>query len=43
MGMGDDGTFGDSLTVESLKPVFDTAMANGLELNVLCFWEKGMK
>ena len=23
-----DGTFGNSLTAESLKPIFDTAMAN---------------
>ena len=29
---GNDGTFGYSLTVESLKPIFDTAMANGLNL-----------
>ena len=27
---GNDGTFGNSLTAESLKPIFDTAMANGL-------------
>ena len=29
---GNDGTFGYSLTAESLKPIFDTAMANGLNL-----------
>ena len=29
---GNDGTFGNSLTAESLKPIFDTAMANGLNL-----------
>lgn len=29
---GNDGTFGTSLTAESLKPIFDTAMANGLNL-----------
>lgn len=29
---GNDGTFGNSLTAENLKPVFDTAMANGLNL-----------
>ena len=29
---GNDGTFGNSLTAEALKPVFDTAMANGLNL-----------
>ena len=28
---GNDGTFGNNLTVESLKPIFDTAMENGLE------------
>ena len=25
---GNDGTFGNALTAENLKPVFDTAMAN---------------
>jgi len=25
-----DGTFGNNLTAESLKPIFDTAMENGL-------------
>ncbi|MBR3538600.1 MAG: aldo/keto reductase [Eubacterium sp.] len=29
---GNDGTFGNHLTAESLKPVFDTAMENGLNL-----------
>ena len=29
---GNDGTFGNNLTAESLKPVFDTAMENGLNL-----------
>ena len=29
---GNDGTFGNDLTAESLKPIFDTAMANGLNL-----------
>ena len=29
---GNDGTFGGSLTADSLKPIFDTAMANGLNL-----------
>ena len=29
---GNDGTFGNSLTAESLKPIFDTAMANGLNV-----------
>ena len=29
---GNDGTFGNSLTAESLQPIFDTAMANGLNL-----------
>ena len=29
---GNDGTFGNSLTADSLKPIFDTAMANGLNL-----------
>jgi aryl-alcohol dehydrogenase-like predicted oxidoreductase len=29
---GNDGTFGGSLNAESLKPVFDTAMKNGLNL-----------
>ena len=27
-----DGTFGNNLTAESLKPIFDTAMENGLNL-----------
>ena len=26
---GNDGTFGDTFTADSLKPIFDTAMANG--------------
>ena len=29
---GNDGTFGNDFTAESLKPVFDAAMANGLNL-----------
>ena len=29
---GNDGTFGNDFTVESLKPIFDAAMANGLNL-----------
>lgn len=29
---GNDGTFGGSLTADTLKPVFDTAMKNGLNL-----------
>lgn len=29
---GNDGTFGSNLTAESLKPIFDTAMENGLNL-----------
>ena len=29
---GNDGTFGNNLTAESLKPIFDTAMENGLSL-----------
>lgn len=29
---GNDGTFGNSLTAESLRPIFDTAMENGLSL-----------
>ena len=29
---GNDGTFGNNLTADSLKPIFDTAMANGLNL-----------
>ena len=29
---GNDGTFGNDLTAESLKTIFDTAMANGLNL-----------
>jgi hypothetical protein len=40
---GNDGTFGNSLTAESLKPIFGTAMANGLNLNVIRMWEKEMK
>ena len=31
---GNDGTFGNNLTAESLKPIFDTAMENGLN-----FWD----
>ena len=29
---GNDGTFGNNLTAESLKPIFDTAIENGLNL-----------
>ena len=29
---GNDGTFGNNMTAESLRPIFDTAMANGLNL-----------
>ena len=29
---GNDGTFGNNFTADSLKPIFDTAMANGLNL-----------
>ena len=29
---GNDGTFGNNLTAEDLKPIFDTAMKNGLNL-----------
>lgn len=29
---GNDGTFGTEFTAESLRPIFDTAMANGLNL-----------
>lgn len=29
---GNDGTFGDTFTAEKLRPVFDCAMANGLNL-----------
>jgi len=27
---GNDGTFGNDFTAETLKPIFDAAMANGL-------------
>ena len=29
---GNDGTFGNNFTAETLRPIFDTAMANGLNL-----------
>ena len=29
---GNDGTFGGNMTAETLRPIFDTAMANGLNL-----------
>ncbi len=29
---GNDGTFGNSFTAEQLRPIFDTAMKNGLNL-----------
>lgn len=32
---GNDGTFGGSLTVDTLRPIFDKAMGNGLSL-----WDK---
>ncbi len=38
---GNDGTFGGDLTSETLRPIFDKAMENGL--NVIRFREKEMK
>ena len=38
---GNDGTFGGNLTSETLRPIFDKAMENGL--NVIRFLEKEMK
>ena len=38
---GNDGTFGGNLTSETLRPIFDKAMENGL--NIIRFWEKEMK
>ena len=29
---GNDGTFGGDLSAETLRPIFDTAMAHGLSL-----------
>lgn len=29
---GNDGTFGNNLAAENLKPIFDVAMENGLNL-----------
>ena len=29
---GNDGTFGNNMTAETLRPIFDAAMANGLNL-----------
>ena len=29
---GNDGTFGNNMTADTLRPIFDTAMANGLNL-----------
>ena len=29
---GNDGTFGGEMTADTLRPIFDTAMANGLNL-----------
>ncbi len=29
---GNDGTFGGNMTAETLRPIFDTAMENGLNL-----------
>lgn len=29
---GNDGTFGNNFTAQNLQPIFDTAMANGLNL-----------
>ncbi len=40
---GSDGTFGDDISTRELRPIFDTAMANCLNLNVIHFWEKEMK
>ena len=31
---GNDGTFGNNLTAESLKPIFDTAMKMGLTFGI---------
>ena len=39
---GNDGTFGNSLTAESLKPMLEKT-ADSLELNVIRMWEKEMK
>ena len=38
---GNDGTFGGNLTSETLRPIFDKARENGL--NVIRFREKEMK
>jgi len=35
---GNDGTFGNNLKAESLKPIFDTAMENGLNEAVIKKW-----
>lgn len=35
--LGNDGTFGNDFTAESLKPIFETAMENGLNL-----WDTAM-
>ena len=42
---GNDGTFGNNLTAESLKPIFDTAMENGLSLwdTSLCLWHGNIR
>ena len=39
---GNDGTFGNNFTAETLRPIFDAAM-DSLNLNVIRFWEKEMK
>ncbi len=40
---GNDGTFGNNLTSDTFKSIFDSAMAVSLELNVPRFWGKEMK
>ncbi len=40
---GNDGTFGNNLISDTLKPIFDSAMTDSLELNVTRFWGKEMK
>lgn len=37
---GNDGTFGNDFTADTLKPIIDAAMANGLKLKVIRFREK---
>lgn len=38
---GNDGTFGGNLTADSLRPIFDAAMRE--ELNLIRMWEKKME